>query len=77
MTITNQLGAMVTRPVPVEKGEVTSISTNSIYVSSRRGLKEFQVANPSSFRLGDTVKFQGNSYLGKLPSSQSNKIFVV
>lgn len=77
MTLKAQISAMVTKPTPVLKGTVTSVSEQSIFVSSPVGLKEFQVDNPSAYKVGDSVKFQGNTYLGRIPSNLTSTSYVV
>ena len=61
----------------VVRGKVTQISGASIYVSSPSGLREFQVDNVNSYKVGDTVRFQGNTFIGRAPSDSSTKIVAV
>lgn len=77
MTIKAQIGAIVARPDPIMKGGVTAITENSIFVSSSNGLKEFQVDSPSSYKVGDTVKFQGPNFLGRIPNDLTTTTYVV
>jgi hypothetical protein len=67
VTIKTDLQNYVTSRVPVMNGTVEVVSDNSIIVSSRAGRKEFQVPDVSQFSVGDRVKFQGNTYLGRTP----------
>ena len=76
-SIIGRMQKLVNVPEPVLRGKVTSVRGASIYVSSTVGLKEFQVASPSSYSIGDGVKFQGNNFLGRLPSESSTKVVVV
>ena len=77
MSINSQLQKVFRVNDPVSRGTVASISESSIFVSSPVGLKEFQVPAPGAFNVGDEVKFQGNTYLGRIPSSLSSKRIVV
>lgn len=78
MSIKNKLKQTLgVQPSNVRKGKVTAIAEFSIFVSSGAGVREFQVAAPSSFRIGDQVKFEGNTYLGRLPPAGNSKVVVV
>lgn len=77
MTIRKQLQAMIMLPDAVMRGTVDEITEKSIFVSSPVGRKEFQVVNPSTFKDGDKVKFQGNTYLGRIPPELESTIYVV
>lgn len=61
----------------VVRGKVTRVSSGSIFVSSPNGLKEFQVDNAPSYKVGDTVRFQGNTFIGRAPSEDSGRIVAV
>ena len=76
MTIKGDLKSLVTSVVPVYRGTVESKTETTIIVSSKAGRKEFQVADVTQYQLGDTVKFQGNSFLGKIPAASGN-VYVV
>ena len=77
MRMKRKLAKVIDSRQPVYRGKVQKITESSIFVSSPVGLKEFQVASPSSFSKGDNVKFQGNNYLGRIPNNISGKIYVV
>jgi hypothetical protein len=77
MSIKAQISAVISREEPIQKGGVTAVTDNSIFVSSTKGLKEFQVENPSAYKVGDIVKFQGPNFLGRIPSDLTTKIYVV
>lgn len=77
MTIKAQISAIISQPDPILNGAVTSVTENSIFVSSSNGLKEFQVDSPSSYKVGDTVKFQGPNFLGRIPNDLTTTIYVV
>jgi hypothetical protein len=67
VTVKADLQSYVSSRVPVLLGTVELVSDNSIIVSSKAGRKEFQVPDVSQFSVGDRVKFQGNTYLGRTP----------
>ena len=77
MSINGDLRRLLIDPVPVNRGVVSVVTSDSIYVSSSGGLKEFVVNSPATFRVGDGVRFQGNVYLGKLPSKEPGTTYVV
>jgi len=77
MTIKAQISAVITKPDPILKGAVTAITERSIFVSSTNGLKEFQVDSPSSYKVGDTVRFQGPNFLGRIPDDLTTTTYVV
>ena len=77
MSSNDRLRRIVVPREPVLRGGVVGVQENSIYVSSSAGLKEFQVSSPSSYKVGDGVKFQGNNFLGRLPSDAASKVIVV
>ena len=76
-SIHKKMKNLVSSKDPVQRGTVVRTTDSSIFVSSKLGLKEFQVTSPSNYRSGDTVKFQGNSFLGKVPSENTAKIVTV
>jgi len=75
--ISKKLAKIVSTENPVSRGKVTQISDTSIFVSTRFGVKEFQVDSPSSYKVGSDVKFQGNTFLGKLPALTESRVHVV
>lgn len=77
MTLKAQINAVLGAAPPVRQGAVVRITERSIMVSSSQGLKEFQVDNPGSYNSGDLIKFQGNTYLGRVPSNLTSKTYVV
>ena len=48
------------------QGKVVRIDLDVLFVSSPNGPKQFQVANPGTYRIGDRVRFQGDVLVGKL-----------
>jgi hypothetical protein len=77
MTIKNTLREYMTPKSPTYSGTVSAVTPTTIGVKSKLGRRDFQVANPSQYRVGDPVKFQGNSFLGRLPAVSEIKTYSV
>lgn len=72
-----QLKTIVATASSVETGTVTAVAAASVSVRARSGLKSFAAPNASLFRPGDTVRFQGNTLLGKATPADTLPIFRV
>ena len=77
MTIRKKFQNYVSIPTPIARGFVTSTGSGSIFVSSPTGVREFKVENPSNYKVGDTVRFQGRVFLGKTSSESESTVVVV
>ena len=75
--IRNDLSRLVSGKTPVLRGSVLRIQGSTIRVTSPSGIKEFSVADTSGYKIGDVVRFQGNSFLGKIPASLGGTVIVV
>jgi hypothetical protein len=50
----------------VWQGTITGIAQDVITISSPNGVRNFKVANPGSFNVGNKVRYQGNLFLGRV-----------
>ena len=60
------LQQLLSPTVAVYQGTVVAINLDNLSLSSPSGPKQFKVANPGTYRVGDKVRFQGDVFLGKV-----------
>lgn len=72
-----EIKKMVKTPTQIRHGEIVKIGASGITVRGRDGLKSFSSPNPQGFKVGDTVRFQGNVLLGKAIGSKGLPVYQV
>lgn len=71
------LKRLVSSSTPVLSGSVTRVTSSTITVRSKSGLKSFSLSDTSKYKPGDGVRFQGNTLLGKTVSADILPVFKV
>lgn len=72
-----EMRRLVAKQETIRNGTITNLRSGSITVRTRSGLKSFAIPENSTFKIGDTVRFQGNVLLGKAVSVDNIPIFKV
>lgn len=65
MSIINELQELVAKTTPIISGRVESMDSTSIVVVSSQGVRRFWVPSTGVYKIGDTVRYQGQLLVGR------------